>query len=844
MFKLIKKIKSNNKGETLAIVLIGIVLLAMLGTVILSVTSVNFRMKLTVLQSKKNFYYCERAMDDIYAGIGVDVSTAIEVGYKEAIKNVVSKTVSPSGGSTYNLSNSDDSTAIFKNKYYELIKAKYGKNTPADIVALKTILYGYIATSTDATMTVENIGDVIVDDTAKKITIKDLKVKSVTSKGYAANIKTDLIINTPPVKLSFFDTFELNYSALFNCAIIANGNKIVNTSNATNWNKHASITITNSGKVDIDGNIYAGSNFDYQNNKYVQDTISDSSIDPTTGDRTVTVADSTFRKNSIDLGGANVDITASSVVAAGSINTGSYVGGTSPNNGSSTEVGNTKLSFMPKDSTTNAGKLFLWAKNIEVNGNNDNVDVDGDCGILDDLELNGSNNIVNIKGSYYGYGFDGDVDTVTEADSNENAQYGKPTTGLYEHEKRSAVIINGKEADLQLTGSNKELMLAGRSYIDITGKGAADSNSANYMTGESISFRGNQQVYMAGENELGDKIKSNPIAASEILTYITPTGLDFSGLGLDPSKFIAKRFEDSIYFYHNAVNPVAQTQYINTQYGFLAERTKIKDTIKTGMKIKNVKIGAAEKDINTVGTVMQVNNYDVSTPGSTLNYGVKNKTRFVDLIKDLKYRYKALSFSMDDDRDKALGDEYSSTSVDPPVTTPYESYITFSNISIGDEQKEVQNILTMSPAQRTANGIDEFTAKDIADLANIGITSSTNIGYIVFDNRVARGNAGGEIKDIPASVNCGVIITSGNLRLDHDFRGLIICGGDLIIDSSKNVKIQSDPALVKILVNRCEILRKLLGFSSSSGGSGVESDVKNYTYRDLISYDNWKKNAE
>lgn len=70
---------------------------------------------------------------------------------------------------------------------------------------------------------------------------------------------------------------------------------------------------------------------------------------------------------------------------------------------------------------------------------------DADIFVKDDLTLKGDKNNVTLKGSYYGYGNEGDSSALEQETPN----------------KSSAVIINDRGSSLDLTGLDS-LILAGR----------------------------------------------------------------------------------------------------------------------------------------------------------------------------------------------------------------------------------------------------------------------------------------------------------------------------------------------------------------------------------------------
>ena len=90
MQRLLKRCKLNNEGNTLGVVVMGILLLGILGTLILNATATNYEMKIIDNKSKQNFYYVEKAVDEIYAGIGKDAMKAITDAYEEVLGSMVS----------------------------------------------------------------------------------------------------------------------------------------------------------------------------------------------------------------------------------------------------------------------------------------------------------------------------------------------------------------------------------------------------------------------------------------------------------------------------------------------------------------------------------------------------------------------------------------------------------------------------------------------------------------------------------------------------------------------------------------------------------------------------------
>ena len=80
-----KRRQLNNSGSTLIIVLVAVSFLVILASIIISVSSANLRMKQIEYAMKQNFYVDEIGLDDIYNGIGRDVSAALQRSYSKTL---------------------------------------------------------------------------------------------------------------------------------------------------------------------------------------------------------------------------------------------------------------------------------------------------------------------------------------------------------------------------------------------------------------------------------------------------------------------------------------------------------------------------------------------------------------------------------------------------------------------------------------------------------------------------------------------------------------------------------------------------------------------------------------
>lgn len=128
----------------------------------------------------------------------------------------------------------------------------------------------------------------------------------------------------------------------------------------------------------------------------------------------------------------------------------------------------------------------MWARNIVINGNGCTVNLNGNVYVADDLEINGKNANITLKGSYVGFGGSG--------------------TNM---ERSSSIVVNGESATLNMSGLTS-FSMAGVSFIDVTpissdvehypdiydGVAPLDRDSDEVKTGQSLSVKSDQLAYL------------------------------------------------------------------------------------------------------------------------------------------------------------------------------------------------------------------------------------------------------------------------------------------------------------------------------------------------------------
>ncbi|MCI8668429.1 MAG: hypothetical protein HFI34_02710 [Lachnospiraceae bacterium] len=834
MYRLFRK-KINNKGNTLGVVVIGILLLGILGTLILNITAANYQMKLADNSSKRNFYYVEKAVDEIYAGIGVEAMAAVSEAYQHVLSNVVSRNEE----NRFVTLNGEDAEAAFDRRYLEDLKNKYIENPETggerSIEDKLSILKDYIGAVNKVTFNVEPVydsdgvtclTDVFCDETEQKIKFKDIKVSSRTASGFYVSVTTDFVVALPDINLKFADTGSDNSSELYKFALVVDGYETLQkkidrdlvkekdlpeiTRNRLNDRSTPSFSITPSEtNVNIIGNAYVGTN-------------------------SVTKKDSVNINNS----GLVVNVNAKNFICAGSV----VIENAEANFNRLTQRNDVNLvEYGLLDSDSLASGMHLWANNLITDGYISNLNVNGDCIIADDLEINGDNSTVRINGNYFGYGYVPSLSNKNvEANGSDRTIFDESNLLLndvtYDHEDRSAIMVNGKNADVILSPAkpNDMVILGGRAYIDL--ETSESAGNSTYMTGESVSFKGNQNLYKADIVDLGNDsvriIQTNPVDYDFIKKYVNKDSdtLDYSALGIDESQIVAKRVKNSVYFYKYSNDPVWQTNYFIERMKSSFVRPTVEAQVKS-LGVQNLKLEHENYNIYSVGAITEITNGVISDIRS--ENGVTNgvvDAGFLHLMEEMKYRYESISSELIE-FNEAYGDltKISEASKD----SLYGHFVNEELLdeickTVGNKRPESQNVQKSDKVPREIG--EEFCQRVFGkgvDEINLGVTMMNN----------ANEGDGGEVLDTEREY--GVIIASGDVRIKHDFTGLILCGGNLTIDTG--VTVTACPELVKFLATYDEYLSQLFGFSSGSGDSS-EIKTSNTDYQKLITIENWRKN--
>lgn len=467
-------------------VLVAFLFVSVLVAIIMSSVVVNFKMRSIDRKTKDEFYYAEKALNDIYAGVGENCANALGNSYNI----VMSKYTSNSGSYQDQVEAYDEFCREFlKSIYASTTSSSYGLSLKIlDKDKLIDKLNGYIVGDRAKVVSVgdvkylksDKITGAITDEdkypSIKYTVLKDVKIvsdmASADNSGYMSGITTDIVIETPQIDFFTVNEKGLEYALAANDGIEFNGNAVIkgsvyggtrptgNINNAADIAVYASPSKLGYSKYMTDASDYGG----------------------------------------ILVNGSDVSITGEYVISGGDI----YIKNASGTPG--------KLNI------TYSAKNEVWFDNLTVEGNNSNVNIKGDLYAMGDLQVEGKESNVKVEGNYYGYN-DGTFVSKTDKLTDANGR-GKANASS----KFSSIIVNSKESTVNMSDIDT-LVLLGKAYINHeTNRTTDPTTSLEVMTapgsdyatesekddiGESVALRSGQEIFLCPSEFLSGDTNPN-----------------------------------------------------------------------------------------------------------------------------------------------------------------------------------------------------------------------------------------------------------------------------------------------------------------------------------------------
>jgi len=504
----------------------------------------------------------------------------------------------------------------------------------------------------------------------------------------------------------------------------------------------------------------------------------------------------------------------------------------------------------------------VYAKGLDLQSGM--ISLDSKTYIANDLTLSGNGSKATLTKEYYGYGTS--VATGLE---------GSPT----EQENSSAIIINGQNSTVDMSGVNT-LMLAGRAYIGTnTTKKELDQNTAAavedagkknekaVLMGESITVKGGQIAYLVPTECLGvyngeTLIGQNPLTQDQVAkmqAYKDQYGKEFrevdftrpvSRLGgeslasfgvadMDHIRKVSTQYvgggteSKSLTYYYLVMDADYAAKYYQTYY----KQDNNKETIDNYFKkyaTGGILLGDYTSEQNSYTILGNALVSDVlSQSGVSLLASKENATSAMTPAEaaqksaDIANVYKGLTTNLSEDGASASTFQNVFESViKKEITTKQED---------GSEKKEpIQEYLV----DNGTGGTMEFTTED-------GLK-----GIITTGNYTLSSATGG-------ASNIRLIVSLGDIVIDRNFTGLAIAKGTITIDGATH---NGAASLKRNKMELYKVLNATTGVEGDTitpmaffvnGETSLADGVQeastddagnlNIDYTEIVRYMNWEK---
>lgn len=818
----------NNRGSTLVIVIVVVAFIAILGTAALTSAMLNLKMKVVDREAKRSFYTAEEAVDQLYAGIGKLSMENLNEVYLEQLAKMTQQTAVGSAVVNTQLDNEQGNAQLRKNYAARMVSALFETYGSLWDGSTQTIIEPSGDGSAGKRTVLEVLNSFIED--SENIRVKSVGLKSVSV--------------TPSTV----------YSGLFNYVIEVQDCVIEYKSASDASDYFANVTIDcRVGLPDVKIDFTEDANSKLT-------TFSDYAI---------------IGCNGIEITKPNVTVDDTKIYA-GDTSTGDETGGLRIGSGASLNVNGASTvvsSGVVQVGAAGAGGAGitisrlsrLWCANLELaeGTKNSQINIEGSAFVKDDLTVDGTDNTAVINGNYIGWSYEGE------------------TTASAGHASSSAMIVNGTNCKLDMSRVTS-LILGGRSYVDVGG-------TDYYMTGESISLRANQEIYLLPERFIRrasdpDKTWFNPVMTQNAGDVSIQIPSDFFGAGYLNMEAPVKRIKvgNLTYFYFNIQETYADDyvsdilNYDEQKDGTDVYRAALKNllvaditelqqqslitntggsTIYSNGALVNASIADESGTVTVSGTSASgtagfTDSAEVVAGDSSSVFG---KDSFAVTAMDLKYRFMMITQLLYEPsfyKDQSLADgDVSMTGKARNIYSAFPGTIVVKNQQVdvtGATDNVFTNFVNVGYLKQ-ATGLSAYMPQGQTDSSEFKV-------YIT--NRGLPGNDVIYVDSISGNghinMHSGLIITDGDVVVKQDFNGLILAAGTVTVDGT--VQVRNTYADIQDMLSQLplkedqEAVKKFFkawnGMENNTEGEPLDYSIAGITYKKIVAFNNWRKSED
>ncbi len=231
--------KLNDRGAGIVMVIVAMALVAILASVLMSISLLNFQMKSVEKNAKSNFYATEEALDAIHAGLELVVSEATDAAYLTSMQTYKLDAITEqyriakfNADYMGNIMNALKDPVKGSEFYYiggkpEEFDAGSGLYTAGLASYLPSELAGYMNAG-KLKITAKNPGTKNMRYTTQGLILEGIQVSYTDDNGYYSEIETDIRIGYPDI--------DLNESTVipnvFESSLIANESIVIDSMEA------------------------------------------------------------------------------------------------------------------------------------------------------------------------------------------------------------------------------------------------------------------------------------------------------------------------------------------------------------------------------------------------------------------------------------------------------------------------------------------------------------------------------------------------------------------------------------------------------------------------------------
>ncbi len=499
------------------------------------------------------------------------------------------------------------------------------------------------------------------------------------------------------------------------------------------------------------------------------------------------------------------------------------------------------------------GDTQIWAETLRTVESRDKneitvesrLNIEGQTFIANDLELNARNSNVTLEGEYYGYN---NRKYETQEKKNLTSTY-KDLNAV--HTQSSAVIINGNSSSLDLSGLNM-FVVSGVAYIDFVNGNFPDGGETGieeYATGESLALKTNQSIYLAPQECLTGM---NPCLSEEADSVVWAEGSNWFAHNkrfLNPTapieqKMYGRNGKKYVYHYLNFISDDKKKEYTELVLN-MTEPDKM--AAEMPEEVKSLYVGFEEIELEQIWEVKQAVQAKAKAVGSIIKVadGVDTKIYTRGSIVQVSDDKESTQYV---ESDKWLSDDYIGK-IDNNLLKHYQHLYTYL------DPKEDFSLLS--------NAL-EFKAFELDDTKPFSkFVDAGKIMALSINEYKCTGKYG----------KCKTIISKENYTITNNLSGIVICSGDVTVESGVQVeglilsagriyikgngKIEAGRSVIQNMIeeeyaeeavkedgeerNLSFVSTYLKDYGVKQKGAAHKERITGTDYTDYISYRNWKK---